>query len=257
MIVFSDTFTVGADVNINAYPGTPDYSMAQGAAADIKVIASTDRATTQPNSVDAMARIINVLAPTGDQEITGDVNDAGSSDGGSLGLRVAAATADFYTAYVDGSQANEVRIDRWGAGAAVTIASADRGLAASGTHSIRARAKDTATVNLEVQVDGTAILTFADSAADRKQSGRPGVGGFSVVGSAWVDNISVDDLVVGVAPRLVPIHMRGPFSRPKFPKPRWRAPEELVSAPPPSTVTYPELERIIRGVARGVIIGAR
>lgn len=201
MIVFTDSFTVGANVNLNAYPGTPDYSMAQGAGADIIVVASTDRAETQPNSADVMARMLRAAVPTGDQQITGDVQDAGSSDIAYLGLRVAAATADFYAAYVDASQANEVRIDRWTTGSAVTIASADRGIASGPlTHSIRAKATGTATVNLEVQADATAIVTFADSAADRKQVGRPGLGGFSIVGNIWVDNVSVDDLLAGGAP---------------------------------------------------------
>lgn len=195
MIIFTDAFTVGADTNINAYPTVPDYSMAKGAATDIKVVAATGRATTQPTSVDAMARMLSGPIPTGDQQITGDVNDAGAGDVGIVGARVAAATADYYACYVDGSVANEVRVDRWDAGVGTNVLSVDRGIGVGPlSHSIRFKLIGTNPVNLEVQVDTTAVATVADSAANRKQSGRPGVGGFSAVGSAWVDNVVVDNL---------------------------------------------------------------
>lgn len=187
---------MGVDVNLNAYPGTPDYVMVRGLATDLKVIAATDRVKTSLTSTDAFARLVNTLVPTGDQQITADCNDAGSGEVGYLAARCATGSIDCYLGVLDTSVANEVQIIRVTTDVFTTIASVDRGLS-GGQHSVRLKATGTNPVNLELQVDATAMLTFADSAADRKQTGRPGPGGFATTGDAWVDNVSVDDLLVG------------------------------------------------------------
>jgi hypothetical protein len=86
------------------------------------------------------------------------------------------------------------------AGSGILLASADRGLTGAGTRAFRLRATGTgAQVDLEFQVAATTTLTYSDTDASRLTSGVPGLGAYCEGGetsrSAWVDNLSVDDLI--------------------------------------------------------------
>ena len=197
-VVFTDSFTVGANIDPASYPsGNPDYSYLLGAVNNAEVDATDDRLEIVSTAVDVVLRIIDTTAPTGDQQITADCRSEGSDDNGNVAARCAAATADCYVGQTIKSEANEVKIYRVTSGGFTLIADGDRGLAnAAATHSYRLKATGTNPVELEFQVDATAAVTFSDSDASRKQSGRSGIGGYNdATRQGWVDNVSVDDLV--------------------------------------------------------------
>lgn len=197
-VVFTDAFTVGANTNIDAYPsGSPDYAYNQGSGADLTVNATNDRVqTTTVSPTYLSARIIDPAVPTGDQEITATCNISGTDRQGYVCARCATdGSANLYAGLLDLTQANEVQIIRFDAGVYNVIASADRGFAGAGTHTLRLKVTGSgATVSLEFQVDATASVTFADTSANRKTSGPPGIAGNSSAND-WVDDVSVDNLL--------------------------------------------------------------
>lgn len=203
MLVFSDTFTVGADVDPASYPGTPDYSYLLGAVNDAQIPAANDRVEIVVTSSDVVLRLLNAACPTGDQEILADCRVEGGFYQGYVAARCHATVDDCYVGEMDLTTANEVQIYRRDTGSGFTLlASADRGFVdTSGTHSYRLRATGTNPVSLTFQVDATAALGFDDSDALRKQSGRNGLGGVNgVARTGWVDNLTIDDLVASSEP---------------------------------------------------------
>lgn len=206
-VVFTDSFTVAVDTNIDAYPaGSPDYAYINGSGANITVNAANDRAQLPNNGGSTYcARIIDAAVPTGDQEITGTCYSNTSGNSGGVAVRCATGSNDNYISYIDYPQTNEVRLLRIDAGSEVLVASADRGTSGNSAHTHRLKATGTgATVSLELQIDATAVLTYADTAANRKTSGTPGLCGYNAVGDTiYVDNLSVDDLIAGGGGSLV------------------------------------------------------
>lgn len=202
MIVFTDSFTVGADVDPASYPATPDYSYLLGTAGDCEVVAASDRLDILTTGADKILRLLNAACPTGDQEITLRAQaTAASGASGYAVTRCDPATSDCYFAFLDMVPANEVELYRMTAGSPTLVASADRGFTADGAYTYRFKATGTNPVALEFQVDATAVVTFNDSDAARKQSGRPGCGGFTtVIHTNWVDDISVSDLIDEASP---------------------------------------------------------
>lgn len=199
MIVFTDNYTVDADTNLNAYPaGSPDYAMVLGAAADL-IASGANKRVEGTIAGDLHARIIDAAgAITGDQEISGDCHAViAGSPSGAVSARHSTTSADFYMSFIQGEAADEVRIYRVDAGTFVLVAAADRGITTDGTRRHRLRVTGAgATVNVEFQVDALSALTFADTSANRKTSGPPGVGMYTnAAGAVWVDNVTVDDLV--------------------------------------------------------------
>lgn len=201
-VVFTDNFTVGADINIESYPsGSPDYALIRGTAGDMKVVAASDdvRETTF-GQITHIARITDASVPTGDQEITGQChNGTLNNDAGGLAVRFATDnTINGYTCRFQDASVNELEILRWDAGTPSVVASADRGLsgAAVRTHVLKAEGNG-ATVTITFTCDGTAALVFADSSADRKTAGTPGIHVLAQTDASngRVDTISVDDLV--------------------------------------------------------------
>lgn len=198
-VVFTDNFTVGADVNINAYPATPDYAMTVGAAADIKVIAATDRAESQVVT-NCVARIINAAAPTGDQQITANIGGGGAA---SVGLAVRCATDGTGNCYVAFfvSTSSSIELYRVDTGT-FSLLTTFTGRAFGDPFVGRFKATGAgATVTLEIQADSTAIATFDDTNALRKTSGTSGIMNGNT--STWHDNISVDDLLAAAAATLM------------------------------------------------------
>lgn len=202
MIIFTDSFTVGASVDIASYPGTPDYSYLLGSAGDLEVDATDDRVEVLAIAADRIARLLNAACPTGDQQITLTSHTAGADRHGYIAARCAAASADCYVGQMLLNQGNEVEIFRYTSGF-TSLVNADRGFTdVAGDHTFRLKAVGTTPVDLEFQVDATAVVTFADSDATRKQSGRPGIGGFvTTAREGWVDDVAVDNLLSGISSR--------------------------------------------------------
>ena len=202
MIVFTDNFTVSVDTNIDAYPsGSPDYAYVTGSGTNFTVNAANDRNQIVLTNTDIIARIIDGAVPTGDQQITCDVhNSTGADDTAALAARCASGSVDCYVAYPSAQAPNpHLNFYRVTTGGFTQIAGQDRTFGADA--SVRFKAVGTNPVDLEGQVDATAVVTFSDSAADRKQSGTPGLHGFATAANvAWHDNVSVDDLTTAVTP---------------------------------------------------------
>jgi len=199
-VVFGpDTFTVGADVNIDAYPATPDYAYNEGSGTNMRVNAANDRVQAVLDSVRLTARCINAAAPTGDQEATATIAGA-NYDESHLCVRMAVSgtLTNFYLGIFQTREGNEVWLGRLDDGALVSLASADRGLTA-GTHTARIKATGAgATVSLEFQIDATTMLTYDDSSATRKTSGPSGFGvNYQDTNACWIDNFQIDDLAAG------------------------------------------------------------
>ena len=194
-----DTFTVGADTNIDAYPaGDPDYTYATGSGSDLTVNAANDRAQSPQTLVDPAARVSDAGAPTGAQEIIADCSDNGT--GAKAGVTTRHATtgnlANYYLHEVDGADVSEVEMWRADDGSFISLAAVDRGLPASATRRLRFRTVlSGASISLEAQPDDTRPVVVGDTAATRKTSGPSGVRiSSSVANAVFIDNLSIDDL---------------------------------------------------------------
>lgn len=191
-----DTFTVGVDTNIDAYPaGDPDYAYNLGAGASLTVNAANDR-VQDTDADDRTARVIDAAAPTATQEAILDGDNAASPGEDSAWVttrNASGGTTDLYLCLMSDPAASEVLLGRWDAGVFTSLLTTDRGLAGAATRRFRMRAIGTgARVALEAQIDNTRPAVFTDTAANRKTSGPPGLGAGDL--NLWVDNYSVDDL---------------------------------------------------------------
>ena len=197
-----DTFTVGADANIDAYPaGDSDYAYNLGSGSDLFADDVNDRIQTgNAADNDYWARLIDAAAPTGSQETIADSQSLASpsNNGGVILSRCATAgtlTNLYETEFVD-NEANEVQLNRIDDGVFTSLATGNRGIAGAATRRHRLRTIGTgARVALEYQLDDTRPLVFTDTAATRKTSGPPGLGITGASAEAIsLDNFSVDDL---------------------------------------------------------------
>ena len=194
-----DTFTVGADTNIDAYPaGDADYAYTEGSGTDLTVNAANDRVQTASLETNKYARLIDAAAPTGDQEEIADCQ-ASATGGDAVGrclVRGGAVGNHCYICDVNIAAANELEIYRLDAGSASLVASSDRGLTGDAMRRMRLRATGAgARVAIVQQADDTRPLLFVDTTANRKTSGTPGLSLYNVTANAaFVDNLSVDDL---------------------------------------------------------------
>ena len=138
-----DTFTVGADTNIDAYPaGDPDYAYNAGSGVALLVNAINDRVEEDLVASEPLARLIDAAAPTATQEVIGDVtNQAGNNEGCKLAARCATTgnLNNCYKSFFGDVAASEVIVERFDNGTGVTLASGDRGLSggASKRHRLR------------------------------------------------------------------------------------------------------------------------
>ena len=208
-VVFTDTFTVAVNANIDAYPATPDYAYNNGSAGAIVVNAANDRAQWVSTVSTYKARIINGAVPTGDQQISADcAHDATYNSGGVAARLNAGGTDNGYFTYLEEDQANECRLIRVDAGSEVLIDSFNAGYtgAATRAHTLKATGAGV-TVTLEWSI-GPSMSTrsYGDTDANRKTSGPPGIIGFNDSANiATVDNVSVDDLASGAT--VIPVFM--------------------------------------------------
>ena len=196
-----DTFTVGADTNIDAYPAAgADYAYNNGSGANLTVNAANDRvqAPTGDATQDFVARLIDAAAPTGSQEAIGDgiASAAGAADFGTVNNRCAAGgTYDLYmTRYVPNTGTFVIR--RTDAGVETTlITRTDATGIVNNRMRLRAIGSGSA-VALEAQHEDLRPLQYSDTAANRKTSGAPGlqIDNNGTGNNAALDNFSVDDL---------------------------------------------------------------
>ena len=197
-IVFSDNFTETVDRNIDAYPsGAADYAYNLNSGNAMFVSQANDRVDyTEPTS-DVAARIIDAAgAISGDQEIIGTIV-ADNGSGSSVHTRCATSgnLGNWYSLFVDSTVVNESQLYRFDNGAFNLLADADV-FNGDGSRTGRLRATGAgATVTLTWQINATATQTFNDTNANRKTTGVPGIGGYSLAGAViWLDTITVDDL---------------------------------------------------------------
>ena len=136
-IVFTDTFTVGADTNINVYPsaGDPDYAYNNGSGANLTVNAANDRVQSPNTASTYKARIIDASVPTGDQEVIATCfNNTGFNSGGVAVRLNTAGTDNGYLSYIEQGVTNEVRIIKVIDGSETVIATWDKGLSGATSH---------------------------------------------------------------------------------------------------------------------------
>jgi len=201
-----DTFTVGADTNIDAYPsGNPDYAYSRGSGSTITVNAANDNAENNSASP-SVARVIDpaVSASMVVQEgrATVLVPSAGGNSEVGIAVRYSSSTRGYAGALT--RLINEVVIMEDDAGL-TTLASADKGLVTDVAYSASFRAVGGAGgAWLTLIINGQA-LTFSDTTAPA--NGAPGVyfDGAAPTDKSTLDNFEVDDLagfplVAGVAP---------------------------------------------------------
>lgn len=198
-VVFTDSFTVGADISLSSYPsGAADYALIDGQESQANVNAANDRVQViAAGSDDNAWRIIDAAVPTGDQECTVSANDTSANfyDCGSVIVRGSAGGNYYLFTRANSTTVELYRID---SGAFVLLTSASRTTTNGTTHTMRLKATGTgATVSLEAQIDATAVVTASDSNANRKTSGTPGLAVYSASASLWIDDLSVDDLTAG------------------------------------------------------------
>jgi len=197
-VLFTDSFTVGADTNIDAHPaGTPNWAYCRGSTSNLRILAADDRVSPNSNGATLVARCTAVSA-LADQKVTAVCDALVNPVYGGLAVRYSDTTRG-YLAQVETSQANELRIREDNAGITL-LASADRGLT-DGTHNLEFSAVGPAdNTLLTFTVDGGTPLTFTDTTAPA--TGRPGISSFrttgSPAGSGWIDDFAVDDLVTGI-----------------------------------------------------------
>ena len=221
-VVFTDSFTVGADTNIDAYPATPDYAYTLGSGTNLTVNAANDRVQKVDTGTDRLARLIDAAAPTGDQEVTATGFAASGSDNhGGLSVRVKTdGTANGYIGYrfVDSTVSKIYRVTP---GPTFTEIASQTNSSTGAQTLVFSATGAGATVALSWKVGAVAALTFNDTNAARHVSGVPGIYMYGDTANVpWVDDVSVDNLAAA------------------------------------GGVTYPQLERGIRGLERGVYAGA-
>lgn len=199
-VVFTDNFTVTSDTNLSAYPsGSADYAYMRGSGTNLTVNAANDRVQSPSTTDEYHARIIDAAVPTtGGHEITATIYSS-TTDSGMLLLRCSASADTCYLSYCDVTQTNEVQIYRFVAGTPTLIASADRSLSGAAARTWVFRAVTNGSqVDLTLTIGGTTALTYSDTSGSRITSGAPGIGIYNgTANTAYVDNVSVDDLTSG------------------------------------------------------------
>jgi hypothetical protein len=118
-------------------------------------------------------------------------------------MATAGNLANFYMAKLEVGEANECRLYRCTDGEDWALLDSDNAdISGSGETTITLKATGTDPVLLTATI-GSATLTASDSTGSKKQSGVPGIGAWTQ-GSATIDDVSVDNLVSGIA---IPVAM--------------------------------------------------
>lgn len=196
-VVFTDAFTVGADVTLGSYPSASpnnDYELVT-ADGTLDVNAANDRVVKGSATNDTYYKIVDASVPTGDQQITALCDHGSGYDGGCVQTRHKTGS-ECYVFLMAGS--NTVEIYRRDPGYTL-ITSVSRTYTAGAAHTLRFKTTGTTTVSLEAQINATTNVTATDTSADRQDSGPPGIGHVADTGAltGYVDDVSVDNLAGG------------------------------------------------------------
>ncbi len=212
VLSYSDQFTVGANANLDAYPAAGTWSMIRGASGELVVNAANDRVQTGVASSSREAEYIGSVI-TANQEIRATVY--ASSDGAQVGYVMARNTGvhntyTFYYGYIDKSATNEVSLWRHdGTSGDTLLTDADRGLSGNGAHTARLRVITnpvTGNVEIEYQVDATAVVTFTDTSGSKLLTGKPGLGIYNdTANTAYIDNVEIYSFLHLPTPRRAPM----------------------------------------------------
>lgn len=204
-IVYSNPFTVGADIRLNA---TSDFVRVGGNGTStnnahtlLNEAATDDVEVIGTGGIYEIIRCINAAMPTGDQQVNVTLTSGSNSQshGGAM-LRCPTNNAESgYQLRVRPSGGFEIQ--RGNAGSYTLLASGGSS-AANTAYQVRCRATGTGSVLLEIEDGaGAPIVSYTDSSASRHETGTPGLGGYNEGGTPCrVDNFEVDDLQSGGTP---------------------------------------------------------
>jgi hypothetical protein len=198
--IYSDTFTVGADTELDAYDA--DWVKVSANQDDVSVIAATDRLEGS-NSVGNNADYSWTGQTVLEQRIKGTLNAGAAwtsfSVRGDLDMNNYLAEWDAQsnaiilyraTGFTGGAGGSWLQVASAGAVAAST-AYANAYLKATGQNPVALRGGD--------DTNGD-VLTYDDSNAARHQSGRPGIS-MATNSGGWIDNVEIWDEAVTPGPR--------------------------------------------------------
>lgn len=199
-VVFTDSFTVGSNTNLDAYPsGSADYAYNLGSGAEFTVNAANDRIQQTVTGTDDIVRIINSASPTNGVGIISATLFGSSGNDSTPGLMVRVATdgtQNGYMAYYYNAQ-QRVTIYRVTPGAFTQLTDVGRALSPPQTCTFKA-VTNGSQVDLTATAAGVADVTYSDSTGGRFLSGAFGIHMFSATANvAYIDNISIDDLQAG------------------------------------------------------------
>lgn len=196
-VVFTDAYTVASDTALESYPsGSPDYSSLLNGNS-LTVNAANDRVQVEVSGTDVLYRCLDTACPTTDYKASVDVGVRTGYDGGYVLARCAGASSDCYALLRASSTTWELyRVD---SGGFTLLTSYSVSTTDNTTQAIALKATGTSTVALTPTIAGSDRTVFNDSNANRKQSGRWGLGVYDSAANAasWVDNASIDDLAAG------------------------------------------------------------
>ena len=197
--IFSDSFTVAADVNIEAYPATPDYSLMNGIAGDVKVNAANDRVQAPTAGTKFRVRCLNAACPTGDQEVSvRGTSDSATGVQTAVLARCHATLDDCYMMRIN-YDTNAMELWSYTLGIGSLIDTTASSYTSAGTHTYYLKAEGAgATVTLTFRIDALTPRVFADTSGARKTAGKAGLYLYNgTANTGWVDDFSVDDLIAG------------------------------------------------------------
>ena len=204
--VFSDTFTVGADIGIEAYAAA-SYDYVQGTTTAVTVNAANDRVQQTTTSADVAVRVINSAVPdTGNGTVS--ILQASTLDADNVGNPACRfkndGTAYYYVLYIyraSGTPSNNVKIYRVENSSFNMIAQFTRAsIGVSTTATLKGTTNGSA-VDIVGTISGVTDCTYSDTGPTRLLEGRPGFHMYcETANAAWIDNLSVDDVGAETTP---------------------------------------------------------
>jgi hypothetical protein len=196
-VVFTENFTAGSDTDIDNIPSYANWGdFGENVGATNYVNSLTNRCESYYSGTGTSSYITAGGIPSGDQKITADCMSDTTLGYSGLLTRVDIGTPNFYLSFFDNAS-NLVEIYRYDGGAFTSLASQARGVAYPASCSFSAIGTG-ATVSLTAIGGATASVTASDASGSRIISGVPGVrinNGPTDTNFAWIDNVSVDDLI--------------------------------------------------------------
>lgn len=200
-IVYSSDFTAGADTNLEAF-GAPDWYVVYGGGGRSKVIAANDNVQIILTSeLVAHGLTHSLIGSITDYEVAATVRRGTGFDIGGLAARCGAASSQTYY-HLNTDSNNDMVLTRYNTATPTILKTTALSLPTGQSMPAVLRVTGTNPVILTYSLDGNED-TYSDSAAGRLTSGPPGLSLFRIATGqslVWVDDLSVDDLVVVPSP---------------------------------------------------------